>query len=605
MTAQAQTFWGTKPVRTLEDSSISLVSRYALPFACLGWVAVIWLWSPAVIALTVDDSFYYFKIALNIAAGHGVTFDQVQPTNGFHPLWLAVLVGIAAVFRDASTLLVKVVLSAQVVLVYLGTLLLGRIERVDRNAIRLVVAILLANFYCAKVFVNGQESALQYVLLCCCLWYGRQKDLDPNRTRWQPAALLGFLAGLTALARLEAALFATILLSMPLFWPCEYEEEAGLRVRVRDFVAGSGTFAAVVAPYAVWNLVSHGHLVPVSAAVKYGSLSEHLPLAGLFTFFVASIAVMWILHSLERSRRRNPSGMEMGAQRCIRWLRLLFPLGWYVLFLLALEALRGRLLPQVWCLPPHLTLATIVAAIAATEVQRSRWLFRPILATMLALVVVFAAVTWTYRLDPRSYEAYVQATRSGEWLEKNTSPDALVAGWDCGITAYFSQRRFLNLDGFVSSWDYKREHLDRGLVGRFVNEVHRVEYIAQHFYPESLKLSTRRSGIDLSSWYVAFAQEGHVRLAYNPRQTRVMISLVLSRQPVNGGVTVSEFAAHVTSRQQKSGRSSLDSARLSQGTGFLQWRLARATSCQGPALHLVRQNSTKRCTTGEALASSQ
>src|SRR5438105_15832144 len=39
-----------------------------------------------------DDAFYYFRIARNIALGHGSTYDGVNSTNGYQPLWLAVLV---------------------------------------------------------------------------------------------------------------------------------------------------------------------------------------------------------------------------------------------------------------------------------------------------------------------------------------------------------------------------------------------------------------------------------------------------------------------------------------------------------------------------------
>src|SRR5207249_52514 len=41
-----------------------------------------------------DDAFYYFQIARHLAQGRGFTFDGIHPTNGFHPLWLFLLVPI-------------------------------------------------------------------------------------------------------------------------------------------------------------------------------------------------------------------------------------------------------------------------------------------------------------------------------------------------------------------------------------------------------------------------------------------------------------------------------------------------------------------------------
>ena len=39
-----------------------------------------------------DDSFYYFQIARNLAAGQFSTFDGgITRTNGYHPLWMLLL----------------------------------------------------------------------------------------------------------------------------------------------------------------------------------------------------------------------------------------------------------------------------------------------------------------------------------------------------------------------------------------------------------------------------------------------------------------------------------------------------------------------------------
>ncbi len=48
---------------------------------------------------TRDDAYYYFKVAQNIAEGMGSTFDGINPTNGYHPLWMVVCVPIFALAR--------------------------------------------------------------------------------------------------------------------------------------------------------------------------------------------------------------------------------------------------------------------------------------------------------------------------------------------------------------------------------------------------------------------------------------------------------------------------------------------------------------------------
>lgn len=44
-----------------------------------------------------DDAYYYFRIAENIARGNGSTFDGINTTNGYQPLWCWLLVPFAAV----------------------------------------------------------------------------------------------------------------------------------------------------------------------------------------------------------------------------------------------------------------------------------------------------------------------------------------------------------------------------------------------------------------------------------------------------------------------------------------------------------------------------
>src|SRR5690554_1734008 len=70
--------------------------RRALTVAGLGvgvvWFLVVVLWSDAVFSMTFDDAWYYWNIADHLAAGDGSTFDGVNLTNGYHPLWLAISV---------------------------------------------------------------------------------------------------------------------------------------------------------------------------------------------------------------------------------------------------------------------------------------------------------------------------------------------------------------------------------------------------------------------------------------------------------------------------------------------------------------------------------
>lgn len=72
---------------------------------------------------STDDAFYYFKVAQNITEGHGITFDGVHWTNGFHPLWMVVCIPVFALARFDLILPLRV-LTVILILLNAGTGLL-------------------------------------------------------------------------------------------------------------------------------------------------------------------------------------------------------------------------------------------------------------------------------------------------------------------------------------------------------------------------------------------------------------------------------------------------------------------------------------------------
>ena len=58
------------------------------------------------VTIVPDDAFYYFQIARNILDGKGSTFDGIYPTNGYHPLWMLVLLPIAALIHNPDVLII-------------------------------------------------------------------------------------------------------------------------------------------------------------------------------------------------------------------------------------------------------------------------------------------------------------------------------------------------------------------------------------------------------------------------------------------------------------------------------------------------------------------
>ena len=69
---------------------VLLVGPFVLELFAIFRASHLWL-----IARLPDDGFYYLEIASRLSRGQGFTFDGINATNGFHPLWQFLLVPVA------------------------------------------------------------------------------------------------------------------------------------------------------------------------------------------------------------------------------------------------------------------------------------------------------------------------------------------------------------------------------------------------------------------------------------------------------------------------------------------------------------------------------
>ncbi|ACF14817.1 hypothetical protein Ctha_2367 [Chloroherpeton thalassium ATCC 35110] len=150
-----------------------------------------------------DDSFYYLGPALNIAQGNGPTADGITKTNGFHPLWMGILVVTAFVtgFNPDVLFDLSLVLGA---LFCLGAgALLYRIAAAYLPPIWAIVwSVFFISGTALGLSTSGKEAPLIIFLITALLWVEikwREKNIYPY--------VLGTLLGLIFLARTDAAFF--------------------------------------------------------------------------------------------------------------------------------------------------------------------------------------------------------------------------------------------------------------------------------------------------------------------------------------------------------------------------------------------------------------
>jgi hypothetical protein len=218
-----------------------------------------------------DDAFYYAQIARNIVSGKGVTFDGLHETNGFHPLWLLVLLPIYALF-SGDWLPLRVILVLQALLAAASSALLYAVLRRWTGRLLAILGVVLYQMltFLLEISFSGMEIGLQGLLLIYLLWKWPTIAQNLEKKAW----FLGILLGLIILARLDGVAVAGIV-GLYTLWRLRKASPS----RIGGFLARLRIASGLVTgPYFVWNLLHFGHLMPVSGAAKRYPLWEK-PLA--------------------------------------------------------------------------------------------------------------------------------------------------------------------------------------------------------------------------------------------------------------------------------------------------------------------------------------
>ncbi len=160
-----------------------------------------------------DDAYYYFKVAQNISEGHGSTFDGINLTNGYHPLWLWICVPIFALARFDLILPLRILLLAMSGLSVATAILLYRlIGKVFIPAIGAIAAIywVFSKDVLERVYQQGLETGVAafFIVLFVYKLYEFEKSWRNNPVTTRQLVTLGIVAILVAFSRLDLIFFA-------------------------------------------------------------------------------------------------------------------------------------------------------------------------------------------------------------------------------------------------------------------------------------------------------------------------------------------------------------------------------------------------------------
>ncbi len=166
-----------------------------------------WRW------FTRDDAYYYFKVAQNISEGHGSTFDGINPTNGYHPLWMLVCIPIFALARFDLILPLRVLLVVMSGLSVATAILLYRlIGRIFVPAVGAIAGLfwVFSHDVLATIYQQGLESGIAafFVVLLVYKLYDFEMSWRTNEVSKRQIIVLAVIAVLTMFSRLDLVFLA-------------------------------------------------------------------------------------------------------------------------------------------------------------------------------------------------------------------------------------------------------------------------------------------------------------------------------------------------------------------------------------------------------------
>ncbi|MBN1491129.1 MAG: hypothetical protein JXA69_14545 [Phycisphaerae bacterium] len=427
-----------------------------------------------------DDAWYFIKIAQNYSSGLGWTFDGLNETNGFQPLWTWLLAGLYSIVPQCPTLAYRLALIVQIIFIAISALLLLYTQSRILSPGLLVVSMAVFAFY-VPTFHNGMESAI-LVLTLSLLYFFTHQAYDRSTLSIAQAAVLGCVLGLAVLARLDMVFLViplAVLLYLRVARPGKNHHDV-LRFALPFF----GGLCGFLLPYLLYNAAYYGTVMPISGALK-----TSFPYPGFYTWILRvrgnavllALAAIWLMVGWYY-RRRIPTTQGCTAE-VIERMRFQFDivsvLAIYVVLHGAHTILFMRWGVFFWHFASYQWFACILAPVLMVLIlERIPRRVRGSISTIIIALILVGCARHAAALPTRGQIWKAQSYAAALWARGALPADTVLAMSDAGVFGYFSQRRVINLDGIVNNIEYQ-EALRDGRLRSYLND-RGVRYVVHH-----------------------------------------------------------------------------------------------------------------------------
>jgi hypothetical protein len=475
---------GRLPALTTETLIILGLLAIVVTFVCGRLILYAFREMEAVVTRIPDDTGYFYKIALNVALGKGLTFDGINQTNGFQPLWLYMLLPLAWAMREAPVdLYLRAALIYQLSLVAIaGVVFFFAMLLYSRRSVALTATTLFYIFGIGH-FANGMETGILVLCLSALLYFSLKYRPFSDSSTSKHAFVFGLLLGLTVLARLDMVFLLAVIYTFILWQAFAKTERAGRARLGKQLLLSVIAFTLVTAPYFVYNKIHFGAIMPISGQLKnsfpyilqpnFGA--DRFPSLVMLIFsliFVSSpISILLFLRS------RAASTEQDGYKFTVLLIGSLYVSVHYLHTALFMKwAVFG------WHFAFYFLHACVLFAYILDRFLSYIPTFarRPV-AAILIIALFSVLVDCTYRAattQPRGWQPH--SYRAAVWVRNNLPQDARLALKDAGLFGLLSERSVVNLDGLVNNLEYQ-EYLRRSQLNDYFRQKG-IQYLVVHAY---------------------------------------------------------------------------------------------------------------------------
>lgn len=493
-------------------------------FVIAAFALSVWIWfalrplEVLVSQFTADDMFYYLQIARNIAAGYGSSFDGLTATNGFHPVYMMILVTAFKLFPHQSPsffiyfgLIVLSVASALT-----GVMLFLILRRLCGIHAAFVVSILwFGNPLVMGLTHTGVEVALAGMMFSVSIWlFLRYTEAWSQReARWFELYFMGCILGLTCLCRTDSMFFALgIGFACVIYLVFSRYPKRIITSLLLLFLGG----ATLIFPWFLWNLLRFGSVVQDSARALHAlrrtmildtytfnqlwdrflgrvmywlnNMREVLGLPHVWTFIVLLVVFVWLVIKVTPNQRtsqteQHPESFSLIPHPSHRLLlvALLFALVsvflFYTTYFWSIQ--KWYFLPPTVCL--YVLLGGVYAQTQAfmQRVFRPSWIPHVWAISVLTIFLLSYANTGQRLISP---QGGFYPWQKVYWAVANDLSQTLpkterLGGFNSGILGYVVNNHVVNLDGVVNGQVFRA--MTKKALLKYLHKM-KVTYIVDH-----------------------------------------------------------------------------------------------------------------------------